>query len=344
MAGAAVGQALPLARECGHAACAPPPASRRVGWSATVPAAAVDHDDRCAPASGTPATGRRTPSTAGRPRRRSRMAVCPSAPPSSVATPAMRDGSSSAASAGRSVLATRTAPCGTAAKLRNGARVRLRISRRPISRTSSAAAAACAPCDRRRRAPAARNAMAARSPRLPPDRRLGGDQSLGDARFGRRAAAATGPASAGRRRAAARSRAWLSSGSTARRARSLVSCLRDCGTAASSRARSLRRRRPPGCVARRPSAAGSAAPNTGPIAMPGDRDADSLRSRGAVQPLGRSAKPGPALVCASRLAQSCSLKPASTRAARASMASLASQPSARSSMGEPGRPPASSVP
>ena len=65
-------------------------------------------------------------------------AVWPSAPPSSVATPASRDGSSSAASDGRSDSLISTAPSGRPAKLRYGARVRLRTSRRPISRTSSA--------------------------------------------------------------------------------------------------------------------------------------------------------------------------------------------------------------
>ena len=78
------------------------------------------------------------PSTAGTPSARSMTAVWPSAPPSSVATPASRDGSSSAASDGRSDSLISTAPSGRPAKLRYGARVRLRTSRRPISRTSSA--------------------------------------------------------------------------------------------------------------------------------------------------------------------------------------------------------------
>ena len=79
-----------------------------------------------------------TPSTAGMPSARSMMAVWPSAPPSSVATPAMRDGSSSAASAGVSSSATRMAPSGRPLKAAEGGAVRLRIRRRPISRTSSA--------------------------------------------------------------------------------------------------------------------------------------------------------------------------------------------------------------
>jgi len=53
--------------------------------------------------------------------------------------PAIRPGSSSAASAGRSSSAIRIAPTGSAVKLRNGVPVRLRITRRAISRTSSAA-------------------------------------------------------------------------------------------------------------------------------------------------------------------------------------------------------------
>ena len=78
------------------------------------------------------------PSTAGTPRARSMTAVCPSVPPSSVATPANREGSSSAASAGRNASLNKMAPSGRPAKLRNGACVRLRTKRRPISRTSSA--------------------------------------------------------------------------------------------------------------------------------------------------------------------------------------------------------------
>ncbi len=79
-----------------------------------------------------------TPSTAGMPSARSMMAAWPSAPPSSVATPASRAGSSRAASAGRRLSQTSTAPYGTPAKLRNGVWVRLRTRRRAISRTSSA--------------------------------------------------------------------------------------------------------------------------------------------------------------------------------------------------------------
>ncbi len=79
-----------------------------------------------------------TPSTAGTASARSMMAVWPSAPPSSVAKPATRAGSIRAASAGRNVSATRMAPCGRAAKLRNPDWVRLRSRRRPVSRISSA--------------------------------------------------------------------------------------------------------------------------------------------------------------------------------------------------------------
>jgi hypothetical protein len=80
------------------------------------------------------------------------MAVWPSAPPSSVATPAMRAGSSSAASAGVSASATRMEPSGTSFSERKGVAVRFRISRRAISRISAA----------RRYKPALSSSLAAR--------------------------------------------------------------------------------------------------------------------------------------------------------------------------------------
>ena len=107
-----------------------------LGFSTTVPAMPSTTDDVARPDRSAPDL--RHPAPPARPARAASRRCGPSAPPSSVATPASRDGSSNAASAGRSDSLTRIAPSGRPAKLRNGVRVRLRTSRRPISRTSSA--------------------------------------------------------------------------------------------------------------------------------------------------------------------------------------------------------------
>ena len=78
-----------------------------------------------------------TPSTAGRPSARAMMAVCPSAPPRVVATPAMRLRSSCATSAGDSSPVTTTLPLGTSDHGFTGVLVRLRTRRVANARMSS---------------------------------------------------------------------------------------------------------------------------------------------------------------------------------------------------------------
>ncbi len=69
------------------------------------------------------------------------IAVWPSAPPSTVAKPAMRRGSRSAVSAGLNSSAISTEPLGEAVKARRCDLTRLRSSRAPTSRMSSMRAA-----------------------------------------------------------------------------------------------------------------------------------------------------------------------------------------------------------
>ena len=221
------------------------------------------------------------PSTAGTPSARSMTEVWPSAPPSSVATPASRDGSSSAASDGRSDFADQ-----------HGA---LRAGRRSCG---TASASDCAPAGGRSRAPPRRAASGWHGPppacpvrpapgsprRSPPTlrpRRLGRDQRLLDPPPHGLDHARWSPACGYRLRSAVSSSTWVSCGSTASRLRSLPSCLRDWATAASNRAPSAPQSAA-WILCRVISGVGSEARNTGPIATPAETGMPPKRRSGRV--------------------------------------------------------------
>ena len=172
------------------------------------------------------------------------MAVWPSAPPSSVATPAMRAGRAARHRPAQRPRPTRMAPSGRrqAAEGRRG-----QVAHQPAGDLAHLVGAALQAGlvvvlgvrqdQRGDRLGLVGTAVSATSPR--------------SIRFARRAAAGNCPASAGRRRAAGRSRPGLSSGSTREPGVQLAELLAGWAMAASSRAARPRCRRPGSCGGRR---------------------------------------------------------------------------------------------
>ena len=203
------------------------------------------------------------PKTAGIPKARSMIAVCPSAPPSSVATPATRAGSIRAASAGVSHSATNTEPGGKPAKdrERRAGQVAHQTARDLFhSRPPGAARPA-----RRPHSPQARWRRSQQPRPSPPARPTATRPRCAAARP---AAAATGPSIWTYASSSGAISACVSSGNTCNRARSFPSCLRDATTAASNRTRSASMSAA-AIRCRVMTVGASTVPNTGPIAIPG---------------------------------------------------------------------------
>ena len=118
--------------------CSYTPSVRAVGLTMTVPR--VPSMMTLAPVP-TASARSGTPSTRGMPSALAMIAACPSAPPSAVAAPAMRAGSSCAVSAGDNWSAMMIDPGAAWLNGFKGSRMRLRMMRLPTSRTSSTRAA-----------------------------------------------------------------------------------------------------------------------------------------------------------------------------------------------------------